>query len=65
MRWVEHVARMENRRGTHKALVGKPEGKRRHGNPRCGWKGNIKLIFKKWNRDMDWVDQCKDWWSFF
>jgi hypothetical protein len=56
---------MENRRGAHKALVGKPEGKRRLGKPRCKWKGNIKLIFKKWSGDMDWIDlaKCKDRWG--
>jgi hypothetical protein len=28
MRWAWHVARMEEERGVHRALVGKPEGKR-------------------------------------
>jgi hypothetical protein len=28
MRWVGHVARMGERRGVHRVLVGKPEGKR-------------------------------------
>ena len=28
MRWAGHVARMEEGRGVHKFLVGKPEGKR-------------------------------------
>ena len=28
MRWAGHVARMEEGRGVHKVLVGKPEGKR-------------------------------------
>jgi len=46
---------MENRRGARKALVGKPEGKRRLGKPRCRWKGNTKLIFKNWNGDTDWI----------
>ena len=59
MRWAEHVARMENSRGAQKALVGKPEGNRRLGKPRCRWKGNIKLIFKKWNGDMDWINLVK------
>jgi hypothetical protein len=27
MRWVGHVARMGNRRGAYRILVGKPEGK--------------------------------------
>jgi hypothetical protein len=29
--WAEHVARMGERRGVHRVLVGKPEGKRRLG----------------------------------
>ena len=28
MRWVRHVALMEERRGVYRGLVGKPEGKR-------------------------------------
>jgi len=31
MRWVGHVARMGERRGVHRVLVGKPEGKRPRG----------------------------------
>ena len=31
MRWVGNVARMEEGRGVHKVLVGKPEGKRPFG----------------------------------
>ena len=34
MRWVRHVARVEEGRGVHKVLVGKPEGKRPLGRPR-------------------------------
>jgi hypothetical protein len=34
MRWVEHVACMEERRGVYRVLVGKPEGKRPRGRPR-------------------------------
>ena len=34
MRWAGHVAHMEERRGMHKVLVGKPEGKRLLGRPR-------------------------------
>jgi hypothetical protein len=32
---------MEERRGTYRILVGRPDGKR--------WKGSIKWIFKKWD----------------
>ena len=31
MRWAGHVARMEEGRGVHRVLVGKPEGKRKLG----------------------------------
>jgi len=34
MRWAENVARMEESRGIHRVLVGKPEGKRPFGRPR-------------------------------
>ena len=34
MRWVRHVARMGERRGVFRILVGKPEGKRPFGIPR-------------------------------
>ena len=43
MRWVWHVARMEEGRGVHKVLVGKPEGKRPLGRPRRRWDDNIKM----------------------
>jgi hypothetical protein len=34
MRWVRHVARMEERRGVYGVVVWKPEGKRPRGRPR-------------------------------
>jgi hypothetical protein len=30
-------------RGLHRVLVGKPEGKRPLGRPRCRWEDNIKM----------------------
>ena len=48
MRWAEHVARMEEGRGVHKVLVGKPEGKRPLGRPRRRWEDNIKMDLRKW-----------------
>jgi hypothetical protein len=35
MRWAGHVARMGEGRGMYRVLVGKPEGKRPLGRPRC------------------------------
>ena len=43
MRWAGHVARMGEDRGVHRVLVGKPEGKRPLGRPRCRWEDNIKM----------------------
>ena len=43
MRWTGHVACMEEGRGVHKVLVGKPGGKRPLGRPGCRWEDNIKM----------------------
>ena len=43
MRWAGHVARMGERRGVCRVLVGKPEGKRPLGRPGRRWKDNIKM----------------------
>jgi hypothetical protein len=43
MRWVGQVTHVEKRRGIYRVLVGKPEGKRPLGRPRCRWKDNIKM----------------------
>jgi hypothetical protein len=37
IRWVGHVARMGERRGVYRVLVGKPEGKRPIARPGRGW----------------------------
>ena len=44
MRWAEHVARMGERRGAYRVLVGTPGGTiiRRH-----RWKDNIKMEFQE------------------
>ena len=43
MRWAGHVARMGERRGVYRVLVGKPEEKRPLGRHRCRWEDNIKM----------------------
>ena len=43
MRRAGHVARMGERRGVYRVLVGKPEGKRPLGRHRCRWEDNIKM----------------------
>jgi hypothetical protein len=43
MRWEGHVARMVEKRGVHRVVVGKPEGKKPLGRPRRRWEDNIKM----------------------
>jgi hypothetical protein len=43
MRWAGHIARMGERRGVYRVLVGKPEGKTPLGRPRCRWEDNIQI----------------------
>jgi len=43
MRLAGHVARMGERSGVYRVLVGKPEGKRPLGRPRHRWEDNIKM----------------------
>jgi hypothetical protein len=35
---------MEKKRNAYRILVGKPEGKRPIGRPRCTWEDNFKII---------------------
>jgi len=41
MRWEGHVACMGKRRGVYRVLVGKNEGKRPLGRPRCRWEDTL------------------------
>ena len=60
-RWAGHAARMEEGRGVHKVLVGKPEGKRPLGRPRCRWEDNIKMDFQEVGRGCgDWMELTQD-----
>ena len=43
MRWAGPVARMVEKRGVYRVLVGKPEGKRLLGRLRRRWDDNIKM----------------------
>ena len=50
------MARMEEGRDVHKVLVGKPEGKRPLGRPRCRWEDNIKMDLQEVGKDVgDWM----------
>ena len=49
------------RRGVYRVLVGKPDGNRPVGRPRCGWDENIKMDLKEEIfRSMDWIDLFQD-----
>ena len=43
LRWVGHVARMEEGRSAFKMLTGKPTGKRPLRRPRRRWEDNIRM----------------------
>jgi hypothetical protein len=38
-----HVAQMGEERNAYRILVGKPEGRRPLGRPRCRWVNNVKM----------------------
>ena len=55
------MARMEEGRGVHTVLVGKPEGKRPFGRPRRRWEDNIKMDLQAVGcGGMDWIDLAQD-----
>ena len=61
MRWAGHVARMEEGRGVHKVLVGKPEGKRPLGRPKHRREDNIKMDLEEVGRSCgDWMELAED-----
>jgi len=61
MGWAGHVARMGERRGVYRALVGKPEGKRPLGRLRRRWEDNIKMDLEEVGcGGMDWIDLAQD-----
>jgi hypothetical protein len=47
MMWAGHVARMGERRGVYRVLIGRPDGKRPLGRPRCRWEDNIKMDLRE------------------
>jgi hypothetical protein len=55
LRWAGHVARMGERRGAYRALVGKPEGRRPLERSRRRWDDNIKMDLPEvgWGHGMD------------
>jgi hypothetical protein len=60
MRWMGHVAHMEEGRGIYRVMVGKPEGKRPMGRPRFRWE-DIKMDLQEAGcGGMDWIELAQD-----
>jgi hypothetical protein len=48
-------------KGVYRVLVGKPEGKRSLGKPRCRWEENIKMDLQEVGCGyMDWIELAQD-----
>ena len=61
LRWVGHVARMEEGRSAFKILTGKPTGKRPLGRPRRRWEDNIRMNLEEVGINAgNWVDSAQD-----
>jgi hypothetical protein len=68
MGWAGHVARMGDGKGVYRVLVGRPEGKRSLGRPRCRWMDNIKLDLREVGIDeANWIQLALNMiqWRFF
>jgi hypothetical protein len=61
MRWAGHAARMREKSNAYRLLVGKPEGKRPLGRPRCRWLVNIRMDLGEvgWG-NVDWIGLAQD-----
>jgi hypothetical protein len=55
MRWAGHVARMGERRGAYRNLVGRPEGRQPLGRPRHRWEDNIKMDLQELGWEGAWT----------
>ena len=61
LRWVGHVARMEEGRSAFKVLTGKSTGKRPLERPRRRWKDNIRKDLEEISLNAgNWVDSVQD-----
>ena len=64
MWWTGHVARMKERRGAHRDLVGKPEGRRPFGRSRRRWEDRIKMDLQEIRWGLDWLLLWTGRWTF-
>jgi hypothetical protein len=52
---------MGEKRNAYRLLVGKPEGKRPLGRPRCRWVDNLRMnLGEGEGGDVDWIDLAQD-----
>jgi hypothetical protein len=68
LRWVGHVACMEEGGKVYRVFVGRPKRKRLVGRPRCRWEDNIKVDLREIGIDgANWNQLAQDrvqWWAF-
>jgi hypothetical protein len=60
IRWVRHVARMEEKRGAYRILVRRPEGGRPLWRSRRRWEDNIRMDIQTVEWGMDWIELTED-----
>jgi hypothetical protein len=61
IRWAGHVARIGERSGVYRGLVGVPEGKRPLGRPRRTWENVINTDLQEVEYGaMDWIELAQD-----
>jgi hypothetical protein len=61
MRWAGHVARMGEKRGAYRILMGRPERARPLGRPRRRWEDNIEMDLREVGcGGMDWIEVAQD-----
>ena len=61
MRWAEHVARIGERRGVYRVLVGIPEGRKPLEKPRRRWEDNIRMELREVGCGcLDWLELAQD-----
>ena len=54
------MARVGGSIGAYRVLVGRPDGKRTLGRPRCRCEDNIKIYLQEMEWGMDWIDLAHD-----
>jgi hypothetical protein len=61
IRWAGHVACMEEMRNAYRILVGKNEGKRPLGRPRCRWEDSTEMDLRGIGFEgVDWIHLTQD-----